>query len=483
MAALSAFALSVLSVEQAMERGPWQGRGPTATNNEESATTQTVQRPTRSTRRATSHYNSFQTHCTTDDNAPPTYATAIKQKNASRHSEEGRELLPGYSCTVSAEAKVLLNLELINPLHSLGETEWREVYIIVRGTMLSIHRVKDGVCGKHLRTYTLQHAEVGLAADTAYTVLSPNTRLAHLIPGPARQKAFKKDPRLFKAVKQHILRIRLETDQLLFAQSTEQDNHNLINAISAGIDIAQPIDERSASRQCTVPRRRRRARPQNDDVNDPTLIAEQERLLREMYPSLVPIEQTTPAREEEEVDVSELREESSRPAFTRSSTQTSIESRSGDFPASDCSNFSADGKWRPPHTRTQAQCLRYIRRCMPVLLADATRASDVLIYNGRRVKINWRHESLDDWELKPPSYRSHGFNVQRPALDRSTTEQRLSQADSDIITPLEEGLANLDLTKVVSGTPSMDKTTLPRSKGRRAESHNMTAMQGVVYCF
>lgn len=492
MAALSAFAMSVVSMEQAMERGSCQGRGPLP-GTETSATIPAVQRTVRTTRRATSHYNSFQTYCSPDHSPPPCYNTAVQQRQPSIRPEEGVEALPEYECTVSAEAKVLLNLELIHPMHTVSESEWREVYVLVRGTMLSIHRVKDGACGKLLRTYTLQHAEVGMALETTHTVLTPNTKLAHLIPAPARQKAFRKDPRLFKASKQHILRIRVETDQLLFAQSSEEATHNLVNAISAAIDISHPIDERSAARQCTVPRRRRRNRPQfNGDVNDPTMIAEQERILRQMYPSLAETrtEQTaqTPAREEDEIDVSAMREESPatrRPVMSRSSTQNSIESRVGDDMvfASDSSNFTADGKWQPAHTRTDAQALRYTRRCMPILQAEAPRASDILIYCGRRVKIDWRHESLNDWELKPPSYRSHGFesrNLERTAS--AASDQRLSQAESDI-TPLEDSLATLDLTKIVSGSPSIDKSQTARSKTRRVEIDTMTAMQGAVYCF
>ena len=72
-------------------------------------------------------------------------------------------------------------------------------------------------------------------------------------------------------------------------------------------------------------------------------------------------------------------------------------------------NFNAAGKWKPPHTRTEHQVQRYVKRCMPTLPAEAVRASDVLICNGKRFKINWRMELLEGWELQPPSYRSHGF--------------------------------------------------------------------------
>jgi hypothetical protein len=344
-------------------------------------------------------------------------------------------------------------LESINPLHGCGDGEWREVYAVVRGTMVNFHKLKGDGAGRLLRSYTLQHAEVGLATDTQYTTLLPQTRLAHLIPSAARRRAWQKDPSMFNLVKQNVLRLRVETDQLLLADPCEDRIHHLVHSISAAIDIAQPIDDRSIPRQCTVPRRRRRQRPQVvNDIADPAFLAEQERIFGQMYPDFAGARaepprpgtgpdapHPTPVREEDEVDLAAMREETSapstsqhlsamdannRPVNSRQTTGTTIGSTFSDdmVYATSRTNFDDEGKWHPPHLRTQAQVQRYIRRCMPILLAESVRASDIVVADGRRMKINWRMELLEEWELQPPAYKAHDFS--------STTEAPLARTIS-----------------------------------------------------
>ena len=482
-------------------------------------------RSSRASRRATSHYNHFQTVCSSATDEPPTYTSTIRQRPTTHgRSAIGREPLPKYECTVNAEAKLLLQLESISPLNGASESEWREVYMVLRGTLLSFHRAKDSGPGRLLRSYTLQHAEVGLAPDASHTVLVPQTRLAHLVPSSARRKAWQKDPDMFKLVRQHILRIRVETDQILLADASEDRIHSLIDSLSAGIDISHSIDERSIPRQCTVPRRRRRHRTHHTgDLTDPVLLAEQERILRDMYPAFAErVEQNRPglertitstsedaaadapqtlAREEDEIDLSAIREDFASPPT--STAQPSGPRHGGTLSvnaafntemiyATSSSNFSSEGKWQPPNSRTPQQIQRYVRRCMPVLLAESVRASDILICHGKRVRINWRMELLEEWELQPPSYKSHGFDLGL-GLERTTSCSRNSMSESttqdaqpvngselcgdseDQITPAEDGLANLDLTKITSmGT---DKGTPREHRQPSPEIH------GVVFCF
>lgn len=484
--------------------------------------------------RLTSHYSNFQTSCTPAVDDPPTYAHASKQRPTTcRSLTQGCEPLPSYSCTVGAECKLLLNLESINPLSPVGEGEWREVYAVLRGTLLSFHRVKDGGPGKLLRTYTLQHAEVGLAPDAQHMILVPQTRLAHLIPSSVRVKAWQRDPDSFKPVRQTIIRLRLETDQILLADSNEDRIHSLIYALSAAIDISHAIDERSIPKQCTVPRRRRRQRTQfNGDLTDPALIAEQERIMRQICPRFAggalesvldqaPANDSTnnqpqiPAREEEEIDMSMMREETvarppssdetARPSRVRQITSTTINSTFSDemMYATLPTNFNASGKWQPPHNRSPAQVQRYIKRIMPVLLADAPRASDIIISRGQRMKINWRMELLEEWELQPPSYKSHAFdkdvcglaraNSQRSASGSATNPEPQSSSsimasDEDVITPLDTGMDNLQLSKVTSTSTTNKGTTNEPARARpnpksQSPYHTQPEVHGVVFCF
>ncbi|KAK1086944.1 hypothetical protein LTR33_001310 [Friedmanniomyces endolithicus] len=549
--ALPPFALSILGMDTDNRR-----RRP-EDDTETQVPNPTRTAPARHLRRATSHYNFFQTLCSAAQDSPPAYALAVKHKvPAARQRGEGHERLPGYTCSVSAEAKLLLQLESVNPLHGVSESDWREVFVTLRGTLFSIHRVKDGGAGKLLRSYTLQHAEVGLAVDSQHQVLVPQTRLAHLIPVYARRKAWQKDSSLFRPVTQHILRLRIETDQILLADADEDRLHDFVHAISAGIDISCAIDERSIPRQCTVPRRRRRQRPTSDNLNDPILLAEQERILREMYPAFA--EQTatqqqqihrtltemqanesapTPSREEDDLDFAILREDfatptspaptqtpgtAPRPGISRQTTASSLTSTfsSDMLYATSPANFTPAGKWQPPHPRTPSQIQRYARRCLPVLLAEAVRASDVLICNGKRVKINWRMEMLEEWTLSPPSYKSHVVKtavagvaaeaVEVVALRRtgSQASQTTSATNSSPVSSSSRSVideqgdrievvegsggsgGSLELGKVVMrGEKESPKQSVVQRRQQLDETktievgHAGTQVHGVVFCF
>ncbi|KAF2209657.1 hypothetical protein CERZMDRAFT_46674 [Cercospora zeae-maydis SCOH1-5] len=478
-------------------------------------------------RRATSYYNSFQTRCDVSNDTPPPYATAARTPAPPlRTSQDGREPLPGYTCTVGDEAKVLLNLESMNPLHGCCEGEWREVYVVVWGTMVNFHRVKDGRAGKLLRSYTLQHAEIGLATDTEHTILVPQTKLAHLIPSSARRRAWQKDPELYKSVPQTILRLRVETDQILLADSSEELIFQLVHTISAAIDISHAIDERNIPRQCTVPRRRRRYRLHyNSNMENPRFLADQERLFRQMYPDFAAVNPTrpemprtdtqttmptTPGREEDEVDLSMMREYFAAPATSGAHT-ADVTMRPPNARQTTSTTMNS-----PPHLRTAQQAQRYIRRCMPTLNADAPRASDVIVANGRRMKLNWRMELLEEWELQPPTYKAHNFSDGTTNQLQRTTSQRSSsasagqgpepQSSSSIlgecnqILSLETSIDALQLTKLVTNMtnagdkiatqPAQSPTTIneEESKSHRLQQTTSASVSpadvhGVVFCF
>lgn len=442
--------------------------------------------------------------------------------------------LPEYSCSVFAEAKLYYCVESQSPLSDATAGDWKEVYVTIRGTMLSAYRVKDGAAGKLIYSYTLQHAEVGLAPDVEHTVLVPQTRFAHFIPSGARRRAWQKDQTLFKPVQQTVLRLRAETEQLLFSGDDEDGVHAFMFAIGSAIDIAQPIDDRSIPRQCTVPRRRRRARPQSDsDLSNPALLAEQERIFRTMYPGLAAEREaelpeinanqltTTPTREEDEIDTSYLREDPLptitdaalaevddpvRPSIVRQTTSSTVNSNflNDMIYETSPSNFDREGKWEPPHQRSAAQIQRYIRRCLPLLLADSPRGSDIMICRGRRVKVNWRMELLEDWELQPPSYKSHDFpkstalvRTQSHSSAESVSPQNSGslfsneQHDDDEITPIESGSESLQLSKVLS-TPdkgkgvAQDATPPPAGNGEvKGQDPRELAQEipPIVFCF
>ena len=146
---------------------------------------------------------------------------------------------------------------------------------------------------------------------------------------------------------------------------------------------------------------------------------------------------------------------------------------------------------------------------MPVLLAESVRASDVLISNGKRVKINWRMELLEEWKLSPPSYKVHTFHnkTMQTGLERSksTSSQSPSAtatsssgpqssrsilgAGGDQIEVVGSELANLKVSEVVSmkeqslPTPAV-AAEIPRLDEKAREVNRQSAeVHGVVFCF
>lgn len=450
--------------------------------------------------RRTSYYHSFQTRCTPSTDSPPSYAVSAQTSRLPRfprHLDNGNEILPKYTCTVAREGMMHMRIEKISPFQYLPKQQWRPVYVVLQGTQLSIHKLNTttvrgiavSAAGRLIRKYTLQHAEIGLATDVNDHILLPLTRLAQLIPTMARQKAFEKDSHLFKSVKQFVLRLRLETDQLLLSQSSEDTIFNWANSISAGIDISFPIDDRGLPRQSTLPRRRRRQqRPLQEfvDLLDRDLVEEQERILRDVYPSLArrPSQDDTSQQQQdtavtalgapcltltftnvneqdsEDIDLSALAEDggslqpsTSRPGLARHTTtataNTTLDTISRLQNLMELDEF---GKWAPLHPYTPGQQWRYIRRCMPVLLFDAPRASSILMCRGRRLRINARMDMLEEWSLQPPSYDAHSF----PTITTAATRDALERTSTYI--------SAMDATSLArSSDDDMDIQTVPTS--------------------
>lgn len=394
-----------------------------------------------------------------------------------------------------------MRIERVSPFQFLPKQQWRAVYVIVRGTQMSIHKIKTSHfgtetlvgAGKLIRRYTLQHAEVGLAQDVSEDILMPTSRLSSLIPTVARRRAFQKDSDLFRCDKLFSIRLRLETDQLLLAVCSEEASFNWVSSVCSGIDIAYPIDERSMPRQCTVPRRRRRQqRPVEavENLDDQRLIREQERILREMYPTLarsmednsnalqqvetvdfaqnaadLNLTATNNDQENEDIDLSTLAEDFAgleasvtRPATSRQTTASTVATGMSSFGGIvNPSNFNAEGKWAPPHLRSAGSQFRYARRCMPVLLFDTPRASNIVMCYGRRLRINYRMDMLEEWELSPPTYDAHNFQSGgKKSLDR-TSPANTSSNDS---ASLAQSGSDMDIqvvqTRSIEGVDSID---------------------------
>jgi len=321
-----------------------------------------------------------------------------------------------------------------------GNREWYDAYIVLQGTQLSLFRVKQpGLLSKNrkpspgrlLRSYTLQHAEVGVASDFKKTALIPKSPFAHLVPAAARPKLYETDPHLFEPVREHAIRLRLETEQFLICAPTQETMLAWIESLCAAIDISAPLEDRSEPRYRSLPRRSRRQRILDgaqlaaeaaniDNLSSldvgRRIIAQQEQIIRQLYPHLAanrePGHANAAAHEAAEIDEFDPEDvrfparELARVSSSEEEDETESESRSEDHKNAE--------RIRP----TDAQTLRYRRRCAPVLLASSPRVSDVVFSAGKRMRINVKEHCLVDYTAHPPRYDAHNFpksKTRRPA--------------------------------------------------------------------
>lgn len=393
------------------------------------------------------YHNTFHTH---DQPAltspPPTYLCAnsletLKNLNAKAQAENEPCPLPPYTCTVEMEGVLGLKQELSSPFQVSNTREWNEVYVVLRGTQLSVHRLKSPHLlsknrapgpGRVVKNFSLQHAEIGIAADFRKTSLTPKSPFAHLIPASSRQKLFETDPHLFEPIREHVIRLRLETEQFLLCVASQEEMLDWVEALCAAIDISTPLEDRSEPRYRSLPRRSRRQRmidggrgsnPDNLSSSDAhrIIVAEQERIIRRLYPHLGAdsndtANAATPNTDHETDDLDP--EDVRYPSVRRTTSHSESETRPSSSATTDSS---ADPKTsRSAHHHSSPQALRYRRRCAPVLLTNSPRVSDVVFSGGKRMRINVKEHILVNYTSHPPRYDVHSFPKQREPLPRLT---------------------------------------------------------------
>jgi len=119
--------------------------------------------------------------------SPPPYDALLdnpsfrQRFNIQPREDEGREILPPYSTAISLQGVFLQKMELEGVVHRAQDRNWYRVLVTLQGTALSFYKCKiPGVFasrksspdfpagttkGAFLRSYNLQHADVGVAAD------------------------------------------------------------------------------------------------------------------------------------------------------------------------------------------------------------------------------------------------------------------------------------------------------------------------------
>ncbi|OAL05677.1 hypothetical protein IQ06DRAFT_211034 [Phaeosphaeriaceae sp. SRC1lsM3a] len=414
------------------------------------------------------YHNTYHTHAQLPLGSPPPYARAIDPKTL-RHLEEKAQteaqvadstpLPPPYTCTVQMSGVMGLKLELLSPFQPSGSRDWCEVFVVLQGTQLSLYRVKNAsiwskksepTAGRFLNSYTLQHAEVGVASDFKKTALVPKSPFAHLVPASTRPKLYETDPHLFEPVREHVIRLRLETEQILLCAPTQECMLDWVESLCAAIDISMDIADRSEPRYRSLPRRSRRQRildsaQLGDNLENLSsleagrrIIAQQEQIIRQLYPHLAGAREpgfgttTTVSSgntnnnsntdpEIDDFDPEDVRFPTSRSArnsLANASSENEDEESSRPGSSSDTDRKNAE-RIRP----TDAQTLRYRRRCAPVLLASSPRVSDVVFSAGTRMRIDVKKHILVEYTSHPPRYDAHNFpKSKRPSKLRPASK-------------------------------------------------------------
>jgi hypothetical protein len=395
------------------------------------------------------YHNTFHTHQAPVLTTPPTYACATSPQtltwlntkaSVEAAAVRSEKAPPAYTCTVERQGIMGVKQELSSVFEIARTREWQDVYVVLRGTQLVLHRLKSPSMlsksrtptqGKVIKTYSLQHAEVGVAADFKRTALTPRSPFAHLVPASARAKLYETDPHLFETVREHVLRLRLETEQFLLCAKSQSELLTWVEQLCAAIDISPPIEDRSEPRYRSLPRRNRRQRVIDGSRLGENLeglssldagrriIAEQEAIIRQLYPQLANAtsEQSSNTHgadpDREEFDPEDVRFPSRRSA---SSSASRSDSRDGEGSSEEGSVDSDDPKNAPVARSSRSQVLRYRKRCAPALLASSPRVSDVVFSSGRRLRINTKEQILVAYTSHAPRYDAHNF----PKSKRST---------------------------------------------------------------
>ncbi|KAF9735572.1 hypothetical protein PMIN01_06977 [Paraphaeosphaeria minitans] len=391
------------------------------------------------------YHNIFHTHATPVLASPPSYENANSAKALTwaynKHLEEAAELWnntspPPYECTVFQSGVMGMKQELTAIFQVSRPRDWHHVYVVLEGTQLNIYRTKSPSLlsknkspspGRLIRSFTLQHSEVGVASDFKKAPPAPKSPFAHLVPASARHKLYETDPHLFEPVREHVIRLRLETEQFLLCASSQEEMLDWTEKLCAAIDISQPLEDRSEPRYRSLPRRSRRQRVLDGSRLGENLenlssleagrriIAEQEEIIRQLYPHLaagtsapqlpeLDLPSAPADVDGEEFDADDVRFPSQRlgsASLSRSVSNEEVRPTTRDmYP---------DPKDAPVVRPSQSQALRYRRRCAPALLACSPRVSDVVMCGGERARINAKANVLVMYTSHPPRYDAHDF--------------------------------------------------------------------------
>ncbi|OAA48238.1 PH domain containing protein [Beauveria brongniartii RCEF 3172] len=348
------------------------------------------------------------------------------------------EELPGYSNSVFLEGIFSKKHEIENTTKRAEDRRWHNAFVVLHGTALHVYHVKkdwgwgktrDGpsICpdnppwvkkSKLEKTYSLLHADAGIAADYRKCVA-----LLNILSQPTN----------ITLRRRYVIRIRAETDQFLLSCIELGTFVKWLEALFAAIDIAAPIDEREFPRDMSIPRVQRirwfrgqspvrmpsPARTQDfEEPLQPTTSAERRnssprRLrspTREQEPEIVSREATGGfPRHEIEHEVEPAQNAIDSDSEESEDEDGGVVSRGHRLvhrlSTTSYHNTSIDpfsGKWFPEHKWSEAHDMLYAKLCYSNLLFRSPRRSNYIISKGKQWFVDWATGRMV--RVLPPAY-------------------------------------------------------------------------------
>lgn len=354
------------------------------------------------------------------------------------------EDLPGYSNSIFLEGTFAKKHEIEDTIKRAEDRRWHNTFVVLHGTALHVYNVKkdwgwgktrDGpsICpdnppwirkSKLEKTYSLLHADAGIAADYKKCVA-----LWNISNQPANKTCRRR----------YVIRIRAETDQFLLSCIELGTFVRWLEALFAAIDIAAPIDERDFPRDMSIPRVQRirwfrgqspvrmpsPVRPEDPEESlEPTASPEER---RNSYPrrprSSSPRRSRACSNRSEVAELLAQDESSTFPDHEVEHAQNAIDSDSEESEDEDGGAFSRgprlahrlsttsyhnasvdpfSGKWFPEHKWSEAHDMLYAKLCYSNLLFRSPRRSNYIISKGKQWFVDWATGRMV--RVLPPDY-------------------------------------------------------------------------------
>ncbi|KAF4906419.1 Spectrin beta chain [Colletotrichum fructicola] len=314
-----------------------------------------------------------------------------------------QEKLPEYSCDIELEGIWVKKMEVENTTKRAEDRNWHTTFVQLRGTALNFYNVKkDWGWGRSRdgptispdnppwvkkssldRTYSLQHADVGIAAD------------------------YKK--------RRYTIRVRAETDQFLLSCIELTTFVKWLEALFAAIDVAAPIDERDYPRDQSIPRIQRirwfrgqtPTQTNHYPVPTPRPISPILRQVASNEPDPFPASSNEPVLDVLNTldSIAADTQSTVGPSYARNNEPISSRLSTTSYP-----NEAIDpdtGKWSPEHQWTSAHDLLYAKLCYSVLLFKSPRKSNYIISKGKQWFVDWATGRMI--RVLPPAYGEIDF--------------------------------------------------------------------------